>query len=469
MPTADVVVIGAGLSGLVSARALAQRGARVMVLAKGMATTHWSAGSIDVAAPAGAVTAREGVRQLASRRGHPYAILRKDVEPALAEVLAVLDAEGLGYVGDLDSPIRSVPTGIGATRPVSIVPDGQADALPTWGSDETLIVCGFAGFKDLWPTAVATSLARPEVWSRPGAPASGLAPAYVAAATADLPHVADRHNLSALHLARAFDDATWRSLAIEAVGRAVDATRPGGLRTGGAVRLALPAVLGLRDHAAVLADLRQRLGLPVFELPLVPPSIPGMRLFDALRRSLLAAGGRIQIGESVSRFESDGRRVNVVATPAAVREFTVRAGAVVLATGGIAGGGVVATAEDHLEEAIFALPVDAPPRDDWFSVDPFDPVGHSIEAAGIRVDDELRPVTPKGKPALDNVRVVGSNLGGQRWLRERCGDGVAIASAYRAAVGLSRDGFAPGAPLPATADSTGAAVAAGAGNEWLDR
>jgi hypothetical protein len=78
----------------------------------------------------------------------------------------------------------------------------------------------------------------------------------------------------------------------------------------------------------------------------------------------------------------------------------------------------------------------------------------------------MRPVSKKGKPIFDNVRAVGSNLAGQRWLRERCGDGVAIASAHRAAVSIARDGFAPGAPLLATADSTGAAVAAGAGDEW---
>jgi glycerol-3-phosphate dehydrogenase subunit B len=469
MPAADVVVIGAGLSGLASAHALATHGARVIVLAKGMATTHWTAGTIDVAAPPGAETGRRGVRQLASQAGHPYALLRDDVDEAVADLLDILDREGLRYVGDLDSQIRPVPTGIGATRPVSIAPDAQADALPPWSPVETLIVCGIEGFKDLWPIAVAASLARPDVWSSPAASASPVAggagaPARVIPASVDLPHVASRHNLTALHLARAFDDPSWRTTAIDAIARSVDRVRPGG-----PLRVGLPAVLGLREHADVLVEIRTRLGSPVFELPLVPPSIPGMRLFDALRRALLAAGVRIQIGESVSRVEADGPRVNLVATPAAVREFGVRAGAVVLASGGIAGGGIVATADGRLGEAVLGIPVDAPARDDWFSVDPFDTRGHPLEASGIRVDDELRPVPRKGKPYFENVRIVGSNLGGQRWLRERCGDGVAIASAYRAAASLSRDGFAPGPPLLATADSTGAAVAARGGAEWQDR
>jgi glycerol-3-phosphate dehydrogenase subunit B len=468
MPAADVVVIGAGLSGLACAHALAMRGARVMVLARGMASTHWTAGTIDVAAPPGAATAREGLDQLASQDGHPYGGLKGDVDEALHDLLGVLEREGLGYVGDLDGPIRMTPTGIGATRPVSIVPDAQADGLPAWRADESLVVCGIEGFKDMWPTAVAASLARPEVWSRRHRRGGGTrpddAPARVVPATVDFPHVAARHNLTALHLARAFDDAAWRTSAIDGIARAIDAIRPRSM-----FRVGLPAVLGLREHATVLAELRARLGTPVFELPLVPPSIPGMRLFDVLRKALLAAGARIQIGESVARIESSGRRVDLVAAPAAVRELRIRAGAVVLASGGIAGGGLVATPDGSLEEVILGLPVDAPDRNDWFSIDPFDGRGHPLEAAGVRVDGELRPTTRGDKPVFDNVRVVGSNLGGQRWLRERCGDGVAIASAWRAALSLSDDGFPAGPLLPATADSTGAAVLASAGKEWRDQ
>ena len=54
MPTVDIVVIGAGLAGLSCAAELAERGARVFLAAKGMATTHWTHGGLDVAAPPGA-------------------------------------------------------------------------------------------------------------------------------------------------------------------------------------------------------------------------------------------------------------------------------------------------------------------------------------------------------------------------------------------------------------------------------
>ena len=47
------------------------------------------------------------------------------------------------------------------------------------------------------------------------------------------------------------------------------------------------------------------------------------------------------------------------------------------------------------------------------------------------------PARPKDGPLFENVRVVGGLLAGQRVMVERCGDGVALASAWRAAASLS--------------------------------
>jgi glycerol-3-phosphate dehydrogenase subunit B len=81
--------------------------------------------------------------------------------------------------------------------------------------------------------------------------------------------------------------------------------------------------------------------------------------------------------------------------------------------------------------------VEAPPADEWLSVDAFDPAGHPLEKAGIRTDAELRPVAADGVSLFDNVRVAGSLIAGQRYIRERCGDGVALTSGWRAARSLT--------------------------------
>jgi glycerol-3-phosphate dehydrogenase subunit B len=421
MPSADVVVIGAGLSGLTAALAAVQSGASVQVLAKGHAGTHWGTGGLDIAVVPGAITPRAGLRILAVTPGHPYATLREDVAPALDWLRPILAAQGLPYAGDLDSPLCTVPTSIGGTRLAAIVPAAQAPALRPWASDERLVVCGIAGFKDFWPDAIAASLSRAAIWGR------NPHPDRVEAVTVELPGLAARHNLSAVELANRFDDRAWRGRAVDAIAAALDG------HSAGAGRVALPAVFGLDDHAAAFDELRRRLALEPFELPLVPPSVPGMRLYRALRAVYVQAGGRIQIGEKIASVDRDGNRVTGVATEAAARTHPTRAGALVLATGGIAGGGIVGDQDGHLEEVVLDLPVEAPEFADWLSTDTFDPAGHPLEAAGIRTDADLRPVDRSGKPVFDNVRVVGAMLAGQRHLHQRCRDGVDIASGWRAA------------------------------------
>ena len=69
----------------------------------------------------------------------------------------------------------------------------------------------------------------------------------------------------------------------------------------------LPAVLGLKD-ANAWRDVAERLGHQVFEIPLPPPSIPGMRLNEALTARATAAGVRLVPGVRTITFRAaDGR------------------------------------------------------------------------------------------------------------------------------------------------------------------
>src|SRR5262245_20975642 len=200
MPSADVVVIGAGLAGLTAAIGLAEAGARVEVVARGHAATHWTSGGLDLAAVPRTGTPEEGIAGLAAVPGHPYAVLGGDVAAALAWFRGAVARSGIEYVGDASSPIRSVPTAIGGTRPASILPSAQAAALAPWSADERLVICGFAGFKDFWPGHVAESLTRASVWGV-AEDVEGGRPLRVESLTVELPGLAGRRNLSALDIA----------------------------------------------------------------------------------------------------------------------------------------------------------------------------------------------------------------------------------------------------------------------------
>jgi glycerol-3-phosphate dehydrogenase subunit B len=296
-----------------------------------------------------------------------------------------------------------------------------------WEPDEILVIAGPAGYKDFWPTAIADSLGREAVWM------GADHPARVTGVTVDLDGVADRNNLNALYLARRFDDPAQRAGDIARFAAAIK--KAAGGRPG---RVGVPAIMGLAQHAAVWADLRARLPLEPFEIPLVPPSIPGIRLWQVLREVIRAAGGRVQIGEAVARIHVEDGRVTAVEMEAATRSQVIRTGALVLATGGLAGGGLVATHDGRLVEPLLGLHVDAPEHEAWLVADALDPAGHPIEAAGVPTDGSLRPLAPDGRPAaLANVRVAGALLAGQRAVRERCGDGIAVASGWRAASELA--------------------------------
>lgn len=416
MPRADVVVIGAGLAGLSCAAALAEAGASVFLAAKGMATTHWTHGGVDVAAPRGARTPRDGVRQLARDPGHPLAWLGPDVDAALEAHRARLARGGLELAGSLDAPLVPIPTAIGSLRPAALLPAAQAAALEPWAGEGLLLV-GIGRYRDAWAGCAARNLAAVE-W--PGGPAA------IEAVEVDLPGLDALRNLNPRQLALRFDDAGWRAEALRVIAAAIP---------DGRWRIGLPAVLGIGAHPTVLAQAVRTLGHAVIELPSLPPSIPGLRTFDALRAAITGRGGRVHIGFDVVRVERTERRITAIHTEAAARTLRIAGDAFVLATGGIAGEGLRAAPDGTIHERVFDLPVAAPPRDEWFSDDPL--VSHPLEAAGIRTDDALRPLDAAGAVALENVQVIGSALAGMHYLRDRCGDGVALASAHRAAASLA--------------------------------
>lgn len=416
MPRADVVVIGAGLAGLACAAELAEAGASVFVAAKGMASTHWAHGGLDVAAPAGAGTSRDGVRSLAAVAGHPYGHLGSSVEAALDGHRARLAGTAAAPIGDLDAPLVPIPTPLGGLRPSAILPAAQAAATQPWGDDGLLLI-GIRRFRDAWMAYAARNLSAAD-WPN--------GPREIRAIEVELPGLATRNNLNARSLAVLFDDPAWRARALRAIS---------GVMPRGAWRVGFPAVLGITDALTVPGQLEEALGARAFEMPSLPPSVPGIRLFDALRGVILARGGRIQVGFDVVTVDRDRRSVMAVHTEAASRTLRLAADSFVLATGGIAGEGIRALRGHRLVERVFELPVAAPEDGTWFSEDPMQP--HPIESVGIRVDDRLRPIDADGQPLLDNVQVIGSSLAGMRYLGQRCGDGVAIASAHLAARALA--------------------------------
>jgi len=64
----------------------------------------------------------------------------------------------------------------------------------------------------------------------------------------------------------------------------------------------------------------------------------------------------------------------------------------------------------------------------------FDLRENPLSCAGVRVNKDLNPVDFKGNVILKNVFVAGATLGGYDPFLEKSGNGVALATGYKAAL-----------------------------------
>jgi glycerol-3-phosphate dehydrogenase subunit B len=159
-----------------------------------------------------------------------------------------------------------------------------------------------------------------------------------------------------------------------------------------------------------------------------------MRVFQTLRDRLRTQSGRIILNSEAVGAAATGARVETVRATAAGRELTYTAKWIVLATGGIASGGLALDSRWEAREKVFGLPLAGAvePDAERFSPRYFD--DHPFNAVGVAVDDGLRPVAPAGgERVYENVLVAGATVAGARPWKEKSGEGISLATGHRAA------------------------------------
>jgi glycerol-3-phosphate dehydrogenase subunit B len=403
----DVVVVGLGLAGLVAGLAAAGRGARTLVVGRGHGTLRFRPGAIDVLGYRdGRPVTSPGEEVRALPAGHPYSLAADALEPGLEAVRAAAAAAGLTLEGSL-AVNRLVATAAGTLRPSCLV---QATLGAEWRGSRVL-VAGPAGYRDFQPELVARVL--PEAAVRRGMELT------CRALTVDLP-VSGRRHLDGMELARRFEEAAFRREFAAAVRD----------RLAAATLVAVPAVLGLARAAEAAADLSDALGVPVVELPGLPPSVPGVRLELALTAALRRAGGSVQVGPA-ARIEPGTGPVERVELAAPGHPLRVPAGRVVLATGGLASGGLEVTIDEDIVETVAGLPV-AREAGPLYGTRFLAADGHAAHRAGVRVDAAMRPVGADGEPLRPNLFAAGGLLASADRAVERSADGICCATGWRA-------------------------------------
>jgi glycerol-3-phosphate dehydrogenase subunit B len=425
----DLLVIGAGLTGLTAALAAAEAGLRVRVVGKGLNALHWAAGTIDLLGylPAGDASGDlpgdlpvaaplDALDQLPA--AHPLRRLdAAAIHAAQQRIQSWLTEAGLPYVGGENGANLRLPSPAGALRPTWLAPVAQAVAR--LDDPSPLRVVGFDRLRDFYPHLIAENL------TRQGHPAC--------ADVLPFTMLTPRHDANTVQLAQALDDPAQ----VATLGMALRArVQPG-------ERVVLPAICGFARHPAVMAELQEIVGLPIAEIPTLPPSVAGIRLHRALVARLQTLGVRVELNMAVTGFHTQpsahgrGRTLTAVETAASARPLQHRAATYLLATGGILGGGIGSEPAGRLWETVFDLPLHTPPTHaDWFRPHFLDPRGHPIFAGGVETNADWQPVDSTGAPLYTNLWAAGSILAHADPIRTRSREGLAVATALAATAAI---------------------------------
>jgi glycerol-3-phosphate dehydrogenase subunit B len=343
---------------------------------------------------------------------HPLSrIDEADIHQGFSEFTAFLAAEGIAY----STPGRTNLTAlspIGTLKPTLCVPATMAAGPPAFAAGKACVIIDFIGLKGFSGRQVVANLQ--DRWP-------GLATRRIA--FPDMIH----GEIYPEVMARALEVPAIREKLAEALKNAA----------GPAKVIGLPAILGMHRPDHVRAELERLTGLEIFEIPTMPPSVPGIRLRELFEQVLPKKGAVLIPQQKVSRldFTEEGVTLSLCDSYGPI---LIQAQAVILATGRFLSGGLEAH-RNGIKEHLLDLPVVQPAdRSLWYGERYTDPKGHAIHRAGIEVDDAFRPLGEKGLPFSRRLFAAGIILAHQDWIRGRSGAGIAIASAYRAVIEAER-------------------------------
>jgi glycerol-3-phosphate dehydrogenase subunit B len=259
----DVVVVGAGLSGLVAAGAAAHRKQKVALVATGPGSfvngTGW-------------LKAQE--------------ILRASEAPDLREAIAffceLARLAGCPFAGDI-STARSLPAVLGDFQSVALAPLTLWNAEPRDGVSSAIVgVRGLSCFDENFMAERLTERAR-----LMSSGCTYTARQICLSRDMGVP-------VTTLRIAQCFDcDPVFRAELLYALWAAAS----------GFKRILVPGMLGLNSSAEQIAEFERELGCPVCEIPTLPPSIPGLRIFHRLESYLHQSGVELYRGFPVEQVE----------------------------------------------------------------------------------------------------------------------------------------------------------------------
>ena len=406
----DVAVVGAGIAGCAATIFAQARGLKATQIGNTGALAY-TTGYLDLLGAAEAKYIKDPWAGLARLResepDHPYSKINdEDIRSAFDEFIAALEQMGLSYTRAEDNNhLAMLPAG--ACKPTCCLPETMQKGTLAMASRAKVLIIDFVGLqgfsaneivanlKSEWPQLRALQLAFPDMET--GAQI--------------FPEVMAR----AMEVPKTREESANRLKAV----------------VGDAEYIAMPAMLGIHRPDFIHREMEKLVGLPIFEIPTIPPAVAGIRLRELLEQRLPELGATIISQHKVERvdFEKEFIRLYLKDSYGPVE---IEARHIILASGRFLSGGLKAN-QQQVRENLLNLPIEQPEgRENWFSDSYFDQNGHAVNRAGVTVNDNFQALDQQGQIIDKRLYAAGILLANQDWIRQRCGAGLAIATAFKA-------------------------------------
>ncbi len=408
--TCDIVIIGAGFAGMAAAARASQLGLKT-VMAGNSSQLYFASGLFDLLGVYPLVpgtilkTVETGLNLLKEQSpGHPYSKASiKEILQSFDFITHFLQTAGLSYAPS-NGKNTSVLTSAGTFKPSFLIPE-TIKKCNLLRKSRNLLIMDFKGLKGFNAKQMAAMIENRHD-------------------TVDILRIElfqHSHVLSPMHLAAMFESSNFLKKIAKKILPFADKTD----------LMGMPAVCGINNSFEILTKLEKITGIKIFEIPMMPPSIPGLRLKNAFEKQL--AKNRVQFLSQAKiksqEFNNDGFILNAVNQN---METRIKTQGIILASGRFQGGGLHAK-RGKVIETIFNLPVYQPEnRNLWHNINFFEKQGHMINGAGIETDNVFRPVDRNNSIIHKNLYAAGTILAHNDWIRLKSGSGVSALSAYTA-------------------------------------
>ncbi len=416
MRHSDVIVVGAGMAGLMAGITAAQSGKSVSILSEGAGVLSIGSGAVDFLGYINGKKITDNpynhLKELNSN--HPYNIVgEENIKKSFESLVKISTENGYNIKISSDGLNQTAISIIGTTKPTYICSESN-NAARVLKAKKILFV-GVQYLKDAQIALAVKQVQHYKVFSD----------AEVEYTSLVSPFGRTHRVLNCLDIARYVDKEegfNWLKTELMKINKSYDA-------------IIIPPICGTINYAKNYAELTKA-GLTIVESLSIPPGVGGYRLRDALISEAKKLNVQFIENCNVQRANiKNNKCVSLTALHnniAGALETEYYADKYIIATGGVIGGGIITT-PFKAYETIFNIDIDSPERvEDRSEQNVFG--NHMFAKFGVNVNNKLQALDKQGNVLYENVYFAGNTLGNYDFPTEKSGYGVACSTGYTAAL-----------------------------------